>query len=94
MFSIGERIRYGHSTPVSATLGRMLGQSQGASRQIGARGGGLWDDVKALALQRHFWVRNAPYVLADRCKSLKSQQMRPPSERTTIFYSAPFFCAT
>jgi hypothetical protein len=82
MFSIGERIRYGHRTPVSATLGRMLGQSQGASRQIGARGGGLWDDVKALALQRHFWVRNAPYAAKDRGNPLKSQQMRPPSERT------------
>jgi hypothetical protein len=39
-------------------------------------------------------VRNAPKLFTHLRKLLKSERMRPPSERTTIFYSAPFFCAT
>jgi hypothetical protein len=42
-----------------------------------------WDDLKALALQSHFWLRNEPYASTDPRNHLKSQQMRPPSERTT-----------
>ena len=84
VFSIEDRIWDGQMTSVSVTVGRMLGTSRGVLRQIRTRGGGLGDDFKAASLQRHFWVRNAPYAVKDRGNPLKSQQMRPPSERTNI----------
>jgi hypothetical protein len=83
VFSIEDRIWDGQRMSVSATVGRTLGTSRGVLRQIRTRGGGLGDDFKAASLQRHFWVRNAPYAAKDRGNSLKSQEMRPPSERTT-----------
>jgi hypothetical protein len=83
MFSIEDRIWDGQRTSVSAMIGRTLGASRGVPRQIRTRGGGLGDDFKAASLQRHFWVRNAPYAVKDRGKPLKSQQMRPLFERTT-----------
>ena len=43
----------------------------------------LWDDLRAPTHQKHFWVRNEPYGFTDPRNQLKSQQMRPPSERTT-----------
>ena len=83
VFSIEDRIWDGQMTSVSVTVGRMLGTSRGVLRQIRTRGGGLGDDFKAASLQRHFWVRNAPYAVKDRGNPLKSQQKRAPSERTT-----------
>lgn len=82
MLSIEDMVWNSQRTLVSATGGRTLGQSQGASRQVRMRGCGLWDDLKASPFQRHFWGRNAPYALTDPCNPLKSQQMRAPSERT------------
>jgi len=82
VFSIEDRIWDGQRTSVSATVGGTLGTSRGVLRQIRTRGGGLGDDFKAASLQRHFWVRNAPYAVKDRGNPLKSQQMRAPSERT------------
>jgi hypothetical protein len=81
-FSIEDRIWDGQRTSVSATVGRTLGASRAVPREIRAREGGLGHDFKAASLQRHFWVRNAPYVVKDRGNPLKSQQMRAPSERT------------
>jgi len=83
MLSIEDMVWNSQRTSVSATVGGMPAQSQGASRQVRTRGCGLWNDLKPSPLQRYFWVRNAPYALRDPCNSLKSQQMRPPSERTT-----------
>src|SRR6266571_6061252 len=80
VFSIEDRIWDGQRTSVSATVGRTLGASRGVHRQILTRGGGLGDDFKAASLQRHLWVRNN--AVKDRSNPLKSQQMRPPSERT------------
>ena len=82
MLSIKDMVWNCQRTSVSATIGRTLGQSQGASRQVRTHGCGLWDDLKASPLQRHLWLPNAPYALKDPDKPLKSQQMRPPSERT------------
>jgi hypothetical protein len=80
VFSIEDRIWDG--TSVSATVGGTLGTSRGVPRQIRTRGGGLGDDLKAASLQRHLWVRNAPYAAEDRGNPLILQQMRAPSERT------------
>jgi hypothetical protein len=77
VFSIEDRIWDGQRTSISATVGRTLGTSRGT------RAGGLGDNFKAASPQRHFWARNAPYAVKDRDNLLKSQQMRPPSERTT-----------
>jgi hypothetical protein len=82
MFSIEDMVWDSQKTSVSAAVSRTLGQSQGASRLVRTRGCGLCDDLNASPLQRHFWVRNAPYALKDPDNSLKSQEMRPPSERT------------
>jgi len=83
MLSIEDMVWNSQRTSVSATVGRTPAQSQGASRQVRTRGCGLWDDLEASPLQRHFWGRNAPYGLTNLGNSLISQQMRPPSERTT-----------
>src|ERR1700730_7463629 len=82
MLSIEDMVWNSQRTLVSATVGRTLGQSQGAARQVRTRGCGLWNDLKPSPLQRYFWVRNAPYALRDPCNPLKSQQMSAPSERT------------
>jgi hypothetical protein len=82
MLSIEDMAWNSQRTLVSATVGRTLGQSQGAGRQVRTRGCGLWNDLKPSPLQRHFWVRNAPYALRDPGNPLKPQQMRAPSERT------------
>ncbi len=82
VFSIEDRIWDCQRTSGSATVGRTLGTSRGVLRQIRTRGGGLGDNFKGASLQRHFWVRNAPYALKDPDNPLKLQQMRPPSERT------------
>jgi hypothetical protein len=65
MFSIEDTVWNSQRTLVSATVGRTLGQSHVASRQVRTRGCGLCDDLKALPLQRHFWARNVPYALTD-----------------------------
>ena len=83
MFSIGNMVWDSQRTSVSAAVGRTFSQSQGISRQVRTRECGFWHNLKASALQRHFWVRNVPYNLAVLSNSLKSQQMRAPSERTT-----------
>ena len=83
MSSIGNGIWYGQRTTASAVVGRMLAQSQGASRLVRMEGGRLGDNLKAPMLQKHFCAGNAPYALLNPCNTLKSQQMRPPSERTT-----------
>jgi hypothetical protein len=54
----------------------------GALRRVCTRGLELWEGLKVLVLQRHFWARNEPYALGGSHNPLKSQQMRPPSERT------------
>jgi len=77
-FSIEDRIWDGQRTSVSATLGA----SRGVPRQTRTSGGGLGDDFEVASLQKHFWVRNAPYGVKGRGNPLKSQQMRAPSERT------------
>jgi hypothetical protein len=41
------------------------------------------DDLNAPSRERYFQARNAPYFLNDLGNPLKSQEMRPPSERTT-----------
>ncbi len=82
VFSIEDGIWDGQRTSVSDAVGRTLGTSRGVLRQIRTRGGGLGDNFKGASLQRHFWVRNAPYALKDPDNPLKLQQMRPPSERT------------
>jgi hypothetical protein len=82
MFSIGNRICVDHWTSVLDTACGMLGQSRGTSDKVPTRGGGFWDDLEARSAQTHFRARNAPYALKDPSKSLKSQQMRAPSERT------------
>lgn len=46
-------------------------------------GDGFGNDLKAAPFERYFWARNAPYASTDPCNPLISQQMRPPSERTT-----------
>ena len=58
-------------------------------RQMRTYRGSLRNDFKAASLQKHFWVRNAPYASTDPCNQLKSQQMRPPSERTKGDLRAP-----
>ena len=70
---IEDRISDGQRTSGSATVGGTLGASRGIPRQTRASGGGLGASV-----QRHFWVRNAPYAVKARGNPLKSQQMRPP----------------
>jgi hypothetical protein len=82
MFSIDDMIWDSQRRPVSAAVGRMLGQGRVTSRPVRTRGDGFGDDLKAALLERHFWARNAPYTLTDPSNPLKSQQMRPPSERT------------
>jgi hypothetical protein len=84
MFSIENMIWDSRRPSGSADVGRTFGQSPGVSRQVRTRECGFQDNLKASALQRHFWVRNVPYGLADPYNSLKSQQMRPPSERTIL----------
>ena len=74
-FSTEDRIWHGQRTSVSATVGA----SRGVPRQTRTSGGGLGGDFKAAALERHFWVRNAPYAVKDSGNPLKSQQMRPPA---------------
>jgi hypothetical protein len=81
MLSIEDMVWNCQRTSVSAT-GRTLGQSRGASRQVRTHGCVLWNNLKASPFQRHLWLRNAPYALNDPDNSLKSQQMRQPSERT------------
>src|SRR5271163_3961477 len=79
--SIEDRIWDGLRMSVSATVGRTptLGQ---ALQRVRTHGAWFGRDLKAASLQRHFWVRNAPYAVKDGGNPLKSQQMRPPSERT------------
>ncbi len=79
MFSIEDIVWDSQEMSESAAVG----QGQGASRRVHTRERGLGDNLKAPPLQRHFWVRNAPYAVKDRGNPLKSQQMRAPSERTT-----------
>ena len=82
MLSIEDMVWDGQRTRISHR--RSDAQSKpGASRQVRMRGCGLWDDLKASPFQRHFWGRNALYALTGPCNPLKSQQMRPPSERTS-----------
>jgi hypothetical protein len=82
MFSIEDMVWDSQRTLVSAKVGQTFGQDRGASRQVRMRGCGFWGDLKAPPLQRYFWVGNAPYALTNTDKSLISQQMRAPSERT------------
>jgi hypothetical protein len=82
VFSIEDSIWDDQKASVSDAVVRMLGQSLAAFRRVCTRGREFWDDLKAPALQRHFWLRNEPYALTDPRSPLKSQQMRPPSERT------------
>jgi hypothetical protein len=82
VFSIEDRIWDDERTSVSDAVVRMLGQSREAFRRVCRRGREFWDDLKAPALQRHFWRRNEFYALPGPRNPLISQQMRPPSERT------------
>lgn len=82
VFSIEDRIWDGQRTSASASISRMLGQSQRTSRVVRTGRGRLCVGLKAPTLQMHFCARNVPYVSVDPCNPLKSQQMRLPSERT------------
>jgi hypothetical protein len=82
VFSIEDRILDDQWTSVPDAVVRMLGQIRGVFRRVCVRGRESWDDLKAPALQSHFWLRNEPYASTDPRNHLKSQQMRPPSERT------------
>jgi len=87
--SIEDKIRDGDGTLISATMVRKLSASRAVPQQTRTSGGGRADHFKAVSLQTHFWVRNAPYAAKDRGNPLKSQRMRPPSERTTPSISSP-----
>jgi hypothetical protein len=63
VFSIEDRIWDDQTTSVADAVVRMRGQSREAFRRVCTRGCDFWDDLKAPALQRHFWVRNAPYAV-------------------------------
>jgi hypothetical protein len=83
MFSIEEKICRNGQTLVLGTAGRMHDRTEGASHdRLACRGGEFRDDLNAPSLERYFRARNAPYSLDDPGNPLKSQQMRPPSERT------------
>ena len=83
VFSFEERICRNGQTSVPATVGRMQGRTQSASNDRLAYGGNEFGDaLNAPSLERYFRGRNAPYSLNDPGNPLKSQQMRPPSERT------------
>jgi hypothetical protein len=83
MFSFEERICRNSRTSVSATVGRMQGRTQRAANdRLACAGGQFRGDLNAPSLERYFRARNAPYSLDDPGNSLKSQRMRPPSERT------------
>ena len=84
--SIENEIWDGEGTSRSATVSRMLDASRGLQENR-TSGGGLGDDFKAAPLERYLWARSAPYSLNDIGNPLKSQQMRPPSERTNGYYS-------
>jgi hypothetical protein len=58
MFSNEARIWDDQRASVSDAVVRMLGQSLEVIRRVCARGREFWDDLKAPALQRHFWLRN------------------------------------
>ena len=81
VFSIEDRIWDHQGIPVSTAVGRMLSASR-APQQLGGRGGRFGDDLIAALRQTYFCGRNAPYSLNDPDNTLKSQKMRPPSERT------------
>ena len=80
--SIENKIWDGEGTLISATMVRKLGAGRGVPEQTRTGRGRRADDFKAVSLQRHFWVRNAPYAIKDLGNPLKSRRMRPPSERT------------
>ena len=80
--SIEDKTWDGEGTSVSASMGSTLDAGRGVLQQTRKSGGGCPDDLKAANPQTHLWVRNAPYAVKDRDNPLKSQQMRPPSERT------------
>jgi hypothetical protein len=56
--------------------------SQRTSRSVRTKEGRLGDNLKAPNIQKHFCAGNPPYALLNPCNILKSQEMRPPSERT------------
>ena len=75
MFSIEDKIWDDQRASVSDAVVRMLGQSLEAFRRFCTRGREFWDDLKARALQKYFWLRNEPYALRDPHNPLISQQM-------------------
>jgi hypothetical protein len=77
--SIEDKIWDGEGTSVSATVSRTVGAGRGSQQ---ARMLALRIISKRHSLQRYLWARNTPKLFAYACKSLISQQMRPPSERT------------
>ncbi len=87
MFSIEDMICDSQRRPVSTAVGRMRGRGRVTSQQVRTRGDGFGDDLKAARLERHFCARKAPYALTNPCNPLKSQQMRPPSERSSDIIS-------
>jgi hypothetical protein len=79
-----EGIRRSRRAPVTATVGRMLGASQGALRQVRTCKGGF-----GMMSQRHLkraFGFEMPYAVKDRGNPLKSQQMRPPSDCSMCFW--------
>jgi hypothetical protein len=78
--SIEDKIWDGEGTSVSATVSRTVGAGRGSQQ---TRMVVLRIISKRHSLQRYSWVRYAPYAVEDRGNPLKSQQMRPPSERTS-----------
>jgi hypothetical protein len=84
-FAVEERIcRSGQASIPATVLGRMQRGNQKGSNDMFAFGDVNYrEDLKDPSLERYFRGRNAPYAVKDRDNPLKSQQMRPPSERTT-----------
>jgi|SRR5579872_3381611 len=80
--SIENRVSHDQRKPLSGAVICMLDQSREPFRWACTCGRVFWDDPKAPAHQRQFWLRNEPYALTDPRSPLISQQMRPPSERT------------
>src|SRR5262245_40255122 len=47
--------------------------------ELVASGRGFWDDLKAPALQRRFWIRNLFYTLTDPCNATALRAHQKPS---------------
>ena len=94
VFSIEDRILDDQWRSVSDAVVRMLGQIRGVFRRVCTRGREFWDDLKAPALQRHFWLRNEPYAssqpleIATNATALRAHQKRTLSVKSRLVHFA------